>query len=437
MGVFVEITLNGYYTLILATIVLLLGKFLVSRIKFLSDFNIPEPVAGGLVAAAVVYSLNVFFGLSFLFEKSLQTACMLMFFASIGLSADFSRLKAGGKPLFIFLFVVSAFIVLQNAVGSGLAIAMGIEPLTGLVAGSISLTGGHGTAGAWGATFEDKYAFAGATTLGIACATYGLVAGGVIGGPVARRLINNMGIKPNDQTKTAPKGAFEDFGKKSLDGEPAPAIVKREIDADYSSEEIFEKPDNVRLITATSAIETLALFAACLAAADVMTMVAKGTWFELPTFVWALATGVIIRNILTTVFNFDMFDRSIDVFGNAALSLFLAMALLTLKLWELTDLAGPVLVILLIQTVVMILYAYFVTFRVMGSDYDAACLAAGHCGFGLGATPTAIANMQAITDRYVPSHKAFLIVPMVGAFFVDLINVAILQMFTKFPFMVG
>ena len=214
-------------------------------------------------------------------------------------------------------------------------------------------------------------------------------------------------------------------------------IVKREIDADYSSEEIFEKPDNVRLITATSAIETLALFAACLAAADVMTMVAKGTWFELPTFVWALATGVIIRNILTTVFNFDMFDRSIDVFGNAALSLFLAMALLTLKLWELTDLAGPVLVILLIQTVVMILYAYFVTFRVMGSDYDAACLAAGHCGFGLGATPTAIANMQAITDRYVPSHKAFLIVPMVGAFFVDLINVAILQMFTKFPFMVG
>ena len=157
----------------------------------------------------------------------------------------------------------------------------------------------------------------------------------------------------------------------------------------------------------------------------------------MPTFVWALATGVIIRNILTTVFNFDMFDRSIDVFGNAALSLFLAMALLTLKLWELTDLAGPVLVILLVQTVVMILYAYFVTFRVMGSDYDAACLAAGHCGFGLGATPTAIANMQAITDRYVPSHKAFLIVPMVGAFFVDLINVAILQMFTKFPFMVG
>lgn len=431
-----EIALNGYYTLILATLVLLLGKFLVSRIKFLSDFNIPEPVAGGLVAAVIVYSLNAFFEFSFTFEKALQTACMLMFFASIGLSADFSRLKAGGKPLLIFLFVVSAFIILQNLVGVGLALAMGIEPLTGLVAGSVSLTGGHGTAGAWGGTFEEKYAFVGATTLGIACATYGLVAGGVIGGPVARRLINKMGIDVNNNKTPSTESDFgENFGKKSLDGEPAPAIVKREIDADYSTEEIFEKPDSVRLITAVSAIETLALFAMCLAFADVMTIVAKGTWFELPTFVWALAGGVIIRNVLTTVFNFDMFDRSIDVFGNAALSLFLAMALLSLKLWELSDLAGPVLVILLAQTVAMVLYAYFVTFRVMGKDYDAAVLAAGHCGFGLGATPTAIANMQAITDRYLPSHKAFLIVPMVGAFFVDLINVTVLQAFLKLPFM--
>lgn len=431
-----DVTLNGYYTLILATLVLLLGKFLVSRIKFLSDFNIPEPVAGGLVAAVIVYSLNAFAGFSFTFEKSLQTACMLMFFASIGLSADFSRLKAGGKPLIIFLFVVSVFIILQNAVGTGLALAMGIEPLTGLVAGSVSLTGGHGTAGAWGGTFEEKYAFAGATTLGIACATYGLVAGGVIGGPVARRLVNKIGLKPSETTtKSSSENNFTDFGKKSLDGEPAPAIVKREIDADYSGEEMFEKSDSVRLITATSAIETLALFAACLAFADVMTIVAKGTWFELPTFVWALGGGVIIRNVLTTVFNFDMFDRSIDVFGNAALSLFLAMALLSLKLWELTDLAGPVLVILLVQTVVMVLYAYFVTFKVMGGDYDAAVLAAGHCGFGMGATPTAIANMQAITDRYMPSHKAFLIVPMVGAFFVDLINVTVLQAFIKLPFM--
>lgn len=407
-----EITLNGYYTLILATLVLLLGRVLVQRIKFLADFNIPEPVAGGLVAAIVVYALHLMFGLSFIFQKELQTAFMLMFFASIGLSADFGRLKAGGLPLAIFTVVVSVFIIVQNGVGMVLAKALGLDPLLGLVTGSISLTGGHGTAAAWGKTLENDYGVVGATTLGVAAATYGLVAGGVIGGPVAKRLVNKLGtpkaVASNSATDTGVQGNAHD--------------------------EVFEKPDNVRLITAISAVETLALFALCLAFADIMTIVAKDQWFELPTFVWALAGGVIIRNILTLVFDFKMFDRAIDVFGNASLSLFLAMALLSLKLWDLAGLAGPVLVILLVQTLVMILYAYFVTYNIMGKDYDAAVLSAGHCGFGMGATPTAIANMQAITDRYVPSHKAFLIVPMVGAFFVDIVNATILQIFTKLPF---
>ncbi|ADG60386.1 sodium/glutamate symporter [Moraxella catarrhalis] len=419
-----EITLNGYYTLILATLVLLLGRLLVKKIKFLGDFNIPEPVAGGLIAAVIVYCLNWFFGYSFIFQKELQTACMLMFFASIGLSADFGRLKAGGKPLIIFLFVVSGFILLQDAVGVGLASALGLDPLLGLVAGSVSLTGGHGTAGAWGYTFEDKYGVVGATTLGIACATYGLVAGGVIGGPVAKRLTNKLGIKPTAHAVSPSK-------MEQLANDQSLYNTTHNLDDDTAHKQMFERPDNIRLITASSAIETLALFAACLAFADIMTGVAKDTWFELPTFVWALFGGVVIRNILTTFFNFDMFDRAIDVFGNAALSLFLAMALLSLKLWELTGLAGPVLIILAAQTLAMIGYAYFITFRTMGKDYDAAVLAAGHCGFGLGATPTAIANMQAITDRYIPSHKAFLIVPMVGAFFVDLVNATILQAFLR------
>lgn len=406
-----EIALNGYYTLILATLVLLLGKFLVKKIKFLEDFSIPEPVAGGLVAAAVIYALNAFFGYSFVFFKDLQTACMLMFYASIGLSADFSRLKAGGLTLVIFTIIVSLFIVLQNGVGVALASAFGLEPLMGLVLGSIPLTGGHGTAGAWGATLENDFGLVGATTLGIAAATYGLVAGGLIGGPVAKRIITKkLNMQPSVHQVTD-LSTLKETGN--------------------AGEEVFEKSDKVRLITATSAIETLALFAACLVFADVMTGVAKGTAFELPTFVWALAGGAILRNALTLIFKFDMFDRSIDVFGNASLSLFLAIALLNLKLWELTSLAVPVLVILLVQTLVMLLFAYFVTYYVMGRDYDAAVLSAGHCGFGLGATPTAIANMQAITDRYLPSHKAFLVVPMVGAFFVDIINTAILGVFTK------
>ena len=423
-----EITLNGYYTLILATLVLLLGRFLVKRIKFLEDFNVPEPVAGGLVAAIIVYMLYIFWGYSFNFHQGLQTATMLMFFASIGLSADFSRLKAGGSPLLIFTIVVSVFIILQDVVGVAMASVLGLDPLLGLVTGSIALTGGHGTAGAWGITLEEQYGVVGATTLGIAVATYGLVAGGVIGGPVARHLIKKLGLKPAAANPNPSE-------VERLAGEQSLYSTKHNEEEVHGNKEMFEKPDNIRLITASSTIESLALFAAALAFADIMTLLAQDTWFELPTFVWALAGGVILRNTLTMVFNFDMFDRAIDVIGNASLSLFLAMALLSLKLWQLTDLAGPVLIILLVQTLLMIGYAYFITFKVMGKDYDAAVLSAGHCGFGMGATPTAIANMQAVTDRYLPSHKAFLIVPMVGAFFVDIVNATILQIFTKLPFM--
>lgn len=414
-----EITLNGYYTLILATVVLLVGQLMVKKIKFLEDFNIPEPVAGGLLAAMIVYILNMTLGYTFNIKTELQTACMLMFFSSIGLSADFSRLKAGGTPLVTLTALVGVFVILQNGVGVALASMLGLEPIMGLVLGSIPLTGGHGTAGAWGPTLENEYGITGATTVGIAAATYGLVAGGLIGGPVAKRLIKKMGKQPT---------AHQTHTEKTTD-----------LTEGNTNNTMFEKHDGVRLITATSVIETLALFAVCLVVADYMSGVAKNIeWLaalKIPTFVWALATGVILRNVLTTAFNFEMFDRAIDVFGNASLSLFLAMALMSLKLWQLADLAGPLVIILGIQTIFMVLFAYFVTFRVMGKNYDSAVLAAGHCGFGLGATPTAVANMQSITDRYGSSHKAFLIIPMVGAFFVDLMNVAILQGFLSLPFM--
>ncbi|WP_314066519.1 sodium/glutamate symporter [Cardiobacterium hominis] len=404
--------INGYYTLIIATIVLLFGRYLVRKYRFLQDFNIPEPVAGGLVAAVIIYALYLFNHVSFAFDKSLREAFMLVFFSSIGLSADFSRLKAGGMPLVIFTIVVGVFIAVQNAVGVGLAVALDQNPLLGLVAGSITMTGGHGTAAGWGPDLE-KIGLANATDIGIACATFGLVAGGLIGGPVARRLINKMQRKPLE--------TIDDGGN----------------DTGEDTNDMFEKPERKRLITASSAIDTLAMFAACLAFAEIMDGIDKVYFkpvlaiLDLPKFVWALAFGVILRNVLTNIFRFNMFDRAIDVFGNASLSLFLAMALLDLKLWQLTALALPVTIILLVQVVVMALYATFITYTLMGRDYDAAVLAAGHCGFGLGATPTAVANMQSITERFGPSHKAFLIVPMVGAFLVDLINAGLLQTFVK------
>ena len=369
------IVLDGYYTLIFATIVLILGRFFVAKIKFLQDFNIPEAVAGGLIVAALIFALYQWNGMSFKFDTGLKDAFMLVFFASVGLSADFSRLKQGGIPLVIFLIVVSGLIVIQNVVGVSLASVFGLDPKLGLITGSITLTGGHGTGAAWAKTFQDKYALQGVTEMAMASATFGLVAGGLIGGPVARHLVNKLRL-----------------GKKAH-------VKKADASPDAYDGSTFEDKDNFRYITATSVIETMALFAACLAFSKVMKMLLPDS--SLPQFVWALGFGVILRNVLTKVFKFDMFDRAIDIFGNASLSLFLAIALMDIKLWELSGLAGPMLIILLVQTVVMILYGYFVTFRVMGKDYDAAILTAGHCGFGLGATPTAVANMQSVTEKLV------------------------------------
>ncbi|ELX05955.1 sodium/glutamate symporter [Acinetobacter baumannii] len=408
-----EFVFNGFYTLISAVIVLLLGRFLVNRIDFLKRYNIPEPVAGGLVAAVVSLLVHTFWGYSIVFSSELQTSFMLVFFASIGLSANFMKLKEGGTALVIFLICVASFIVVQNAVGMSLATLLGLDPLIGLIAGSITLTGGHGTAGAWGEILESQHGIQGALALGMASATFGLIIGGVIGGPLAKLLINRYSLA---QAKTNAE------------------IQQRDTHVEQNSDDLapFENPHQVRLITADNAITTLGMFAACLAFAEFMTGFSKGIWFELPTFVWALGGGVILRNILESVLKVDIFDRAIDVFGNASLSLYLAMALLSLKLWQLADLAGPLVVILGAQTLTMALYAAFVTFRVMGKNYDAAVLAAGHCGFGMGATPTAVANMQAITNMYGPSHKAFLIVPLCGAFFVDLINATVIQLMLKF-----
>lgn len=400
------IVLNSYYTLIAATVVLLVGRVLVQRVRVLNNFNIPEPVVGGLIAALLVLALHQFNGFSIKIEKGLQDGFMLMFFASIGLSADFSRLKAGGLPLVLFTTIVAGFIVVQNVVGISLASLLGLEPLTGLITGSITLIGGHGTAAGWGQIFETDFGIEGAVALGMACATFGLVCGGLIGGPVARRLMKKVQMPAQD--------------------------------VDSGPRVTFEQPQHKRLITADSAIETLALFAVCLASASYLSSFMAEHFsesnFVIPTFVWALASGVVVRNVLSGIFKVNIFDRCVDVFGNVSLSLFLAMALLSLELWVIKDLAIPLVIILGVQAVLLVLFAIFVVFRVMGKDYDAAVLAGGFCGFGMGATPTAVANMQAVTDRYGPSHKAFLIVPMVGAFFVDILNATILSAITSLPF---
>ncbi|RON75861.1 sodium/glutamate symporter [Pseudomonas fluorescens] len=397
------IELDFYGTLVAASLVLLLGRGLVTRVGFLRSYNIPEPVAGGLVVALLLLILRTF-DIEVRFDTSLQTPLMLAFFATIGLSADLASLKKGGRIVGIFLLAVIGLLVVQNAMGIGLATLLGLDPLMGLLTGSITLAGGHGTGAAWGAVFSEKYGLASASELALASATFGLVLGGLIGGPVARLLIKRVqvpGCNPQ-QAPRLPRG--------------------------------FEQPNKERSITPFSFVETLALIAVSLLAGNLLNGLLQGTAFELPTFVCVLFVGVVLRNSLSALGLYQVFEREVSVLGNVSLSLFLAIALMSLKLWDLAALALPIFIILAVQALVMALFAIFVTFRVMGANYDAAVLAAGHCGFGLGATPTAIANMQAVTQRYGPSQIAFLVVPMVGAFFIDIVNVIVIKLYLTLPF---
>ncbi len=399
-----EIPVDIYNTLLVASLVLMLGSFLTKKIAIFNRLTLPPPVVGGLLAAVVLLGARSYGNVQVNFDSSLTTPLMLMFFASIGLNANIKQLLTGGKMIAIFLVGVVGLLIIQNGVGVGLATALGENPLLGLLAGSVTLSGGHGTGAAWGAVFAEKYGFKSATEIAMACATFGLVLGGLIGGPIAKFLINR---------------------------EPS----KVETDPTQSAESLsaFDRPTVRRAITATSMLETIAMLAICLSAGTTIAGMLKGSAVELPTFVCVLFVGVIINNLVTSVLNYEIFERAVSIAGNVCLSLFLAMALMSLKLWDLATLAIPMLVILTIQAIIMGSYAIFVTYRLMGKDYTAAVLSAGHCGFGLGATPTAVANMQVVTEKYGPAPVAFIVVPMVGAFFIDLVNVIVIQGFLKLP----
>ena len=397
--------LDVYGTLVAASAVLLLGQQLVARVRWLAAYTIPEPVAGGLLAALLLLLARSVLDFKVQFDTALSPPLMLTFFACIGLNADLASLRRGGKPLLIFLGVVLGFLVLQNVTGLLLALALDQSPFFGLLAGSVSLSGGHGTGVAWGKVFSEKYGVASATEIALACATFGLVLGGVIGGPVARLLLRK--------------------------------VVLPDAEAAGGERNTFEMPHEVRLITAPALIETLALISLCLLGGQAISRLLVGSVLELPAFVCVLFIGVLLRNGLAALGWYSVFERAVSVLGNVSLALFLAMALMTLRLWELSALALPILSLLLGQTLLMVSYAMFITFPVLGRNYDAAVIAAGHCGFGLGATPTAIANMQAVTERFGASSLAFLVVPMVGAFFIDIANAIVIKLFVALPVVSG
>ncbi len=383
-----SITLDMYQTIAVAVVVLILGAFLKRKISFLEKFCIPAPVIGGLIFAIftlICYSTGI---LEIDFDDTLKEVCMVLFFTSVGFQANLKVLKSGGKPLLIFLVLVIVLIITQNFTAIGLANLLGLDSLTGMTTGSIPMVGGHGTAGAFGPVLED-FGISGATTVCTAAATFGLVAGSLMGGPIGNRLIKKHNlletIKNDDDTLLVEEEE------------------KHERHFSMYAPAVFQLIIAVGIGTIFSKLLSL-------------------TGMTFPIYIGAMIAAAIMRNIGEYTGKITIHMGEINDLGGICLSLFLGIAMITLKLWQLADLALPLVILLAGQVALMFLFSYIVVFNVMGRNYDAAVLVAGTCGFGMGATPNAMANMQAICEKYGPSVKAYLIIPIVGSLFADFLN---------------
>lgn len=389
-------------TLLVAMVVLFLGRFLVAAVPLLRRLNIPTPVVGGGVVAILLAVVDGVFQTKLSFDLGLKDTLLLMFFTTVGLAADARMLVKGGPRLLVFLGISVVLIVVQNVIGLAATRALDLHPVVGLLGGSITLVGGHGTGAAYAGRFGETMNLQGVMELTMACATAGLVIGAVLGGPLAEFLLKRYRL-----AGPAPDAAGHAAAGDDASGDDA--------------------------VTANSLINTLFAILLCLAGGKLLVGLMAGTGFILPDFVFSLLLGVLIRNVTSFSGRFQMSDATVDAVGNVALSLFLVMALMTMRLLDLVNLAGPLLVILAAQTVVVGLYAALVTFRVMGRTYDAAIMAAGQVGFGMSSTACALAIMKSVTERHGPSPLAFVIVPMVGAFFIDIMNAFIIQGFLTLP----
>lgn len=396
----------------LGALALVLGMYLTRRVKWLQRFCIPSPVSGGIVFSIVSLMLYKLWNVELVFDGTLKDVFMLVFFTSVGFQSNLKVLRRGGSTLLLMLGVLALIIVVQNVLPLSIAWLMDVSPLVGMAAGSISMAGGHGTAGGFSAVLEGM-GLPGAGTIAMAAATFGLIMGSVTGGPLAERLIRTKltaeHLEPKDyEVDPAMAGLESD--------EASPAGRAKHISSNEQEFQQYAKATYALLIV--------------VAAGSLMSWLLQQTGVTFPTYFGALIVAAIVRNVaeackLTPKMELD---KIVSV-GNICLSVFLGMAMVSLKLWELESLALPLVVMLVAQVVAMALIAYFVAFNILGRDYDAAVLVAGICGFGLGATPNAMANMSAVCYKYHYSVKPFLIVPIIGAMFVDLINTGFITMF--------
>ncbi len=389
-----EISLNVYYTIAIAILVLMLGDFIKRHVSVLRKFCIPTPVVGGVLFAIAITVLNVSGLCKISLDSSFNEFFSLLFYAGIGYTASWKLLKKGGPQVIVFLILSSILVVFQNGLGVMICKVMGVDPLVGLACGSIPMVGGNGTAAAWGPVLESAGLDAG-TTIATAAATFGLVAGALLGGPVGRYLIEHNNLKPNPEA----------------------------MDMKFGSDEKKVSVDEKRMTAAAYQV----LFT--IGVGTFISVMLKKTGVEFPASVGAMTAAAILRNISDHSKKLDLKLPELSMISNISLLVFLALSMMTMKLWKLIDLALPMLVILIAQMILMALFGIFVTFRVMGKNFDAAVMTVGQTGFGLGAVPTAMANMQVIDSKYGSSPSAFFIVPLVGSLFINLVNSAIITVF--------
>jgi len=385
------IEINQITTVFLAVALFALGCWLINKIGFLKRFCIPAPVVGGLLFAALATILKTTGVLEISLDTSLQSLFMITFFTTIGLGASFKLVKLGGKLLIIYWLACGFLALMQNVIGVSLASLMGIHPLIGMMAGAVSMEGGHGAAAAFGQTLEGL-GISSAMTIGAAAATCGLVAGGLIGGPIVKYLVSKYNLTPDEQ----------------------------------ETEEVDYENKNER-ITSDSFFTQVLLITFCMAVGTyVGTLFSEATGFVLPGYVGAMFVAVLVRNIMDKVKPEAINMKSISLIGDVTLGIFLSMALMSIKLWEIADLALPLFIIVFAQVFFIVVFSIFVLFKILGKNYDAAVMVAGFAGHGLGATPNAMANMSAVVHRFGPSKKAFLVVPIVGAFLIDVFGIPII-----------
>ncbi len=409
-----QLQVQSFLTVTLGIRVLFVGKALNQRLRLLREFTIPEPVSGGLLVAVLIALLHVAFGVEINFSLRARDVLLVVFFTTVGMNASFADLRRGGRSLLVLLTLTVVLMLAQNALGVTLARWSGLPPASGLLVGTVSLIGGHGTTIAWAPQFAKEHGVANALEIGIAAATFGLILASASGGPIARFLIRRHRLKVPGTGAGA--------------GDPEQATANAAAAADTAQ----GRPD--ALIRSHDFLGAVLAINVCIILGTILQELIRDLGLFLPLFVPCLIVGILLSNLLPQLgawlpFGWPARSAAIDLIAEIALGTFLAMSLMTIQFWTLVDLAGPLLLILLAQFLLALLINLFLVFPLLGRSYDAAVIAAGFSGFTLGSTPTAMANMTAVTQKFGPSTKAFIVLPLVSAFFIDLLNAVMIPYF--------